>query len=469
MDFPDIDFATTPDGVRIAYQQWGDGPPLIICPQIISNVEVHNEHEYYRRVREHVGRFMTCVEFDKRGIGLSDRLDGEVPDLETRSSDITTVMDAVGWESAHFLGFSEGGLLGQFLAAEHPERVRSLGLVNTYVPDRYLPRVAHYYRHGEDPFPLDADGIRQRFVEITETWGVDANAQVEWEVPSKAGDESFVRWMARVQRSAATASDFLRQLDSNFELDAGDAPERITVPTLVQHVRGDRVLTVALGRLLADLIPDSEYHELDGDDHFAWVLPNWREFVDRFIEFAIGVRPDRATTRSFGTVLFTDIVGSTSRSAELGDAKWGEILHDHDRLTREIVERFGGRVVKSTGDGLLALFPMPSAGVGCATEMRSTLHATGVEIRAGLHVGEVELHDDGDISGIAVNLAARVEQSADDGSVWVSSTVRDMMMGTDVGFTPTGEHTLKGIEGTWQLFAIDRSPPTAPATQNRER
>ena len=454
MEFPDIDFATTPDGLRIAYQQWGEGPPLIICPQIISNVEVHNEHEYYRRVREHVGRFMSCVEFDKRGIGLSDRLSGELPDLETRLQDITTVLEAVGWDSAHFWGISEGGMLGQLFAAEYPERVRSLTLVNTFVSPRYIPRVAQYYRHGDDPFPLDADGIRQRFVEITETWGVDANTQVEWEVPSKAGDESFVRWMARVQRSAATASDFVRQLDNIIALDAGDAPERITVPTLVQHVKGDRVLTVAMGRLLADLIPDAEYQEVEGDDHFSWILPNWRELLDRSIEFAIGVRPDRATTRSFGTVLFTDIVGSTSRSAELGDAKWGEILHEHDRVSRHIVEEHGGRVVKSTGDGLLALFPMPSPGVECATEMRRTLQAVGVDIRAGLHVGEVELHDDGDISGIAVNLAARVEQAADDGSVWVSSTVRDMMMGTDVTFDPVGEHTLKGIDGTWQLFHI---------------
>lgn len=454
VEFPDIDFATTPDGVRIAYQQWGDGPPLLICPQIISNIEVHNEHEYYRRVREHVGRFMTCVEFDKRGIGLSDRLDGELPDVNTRLQDITTVMDAVGWESAHFWGISEGGMLGQLFAAEYPERVRSLALVNTFVSARYRDRVAQYYRHGEDPFPLDEDGIRQRFTELTTTWGVDANAQVAWEIPSKAGDESFVRWMARVQRSAATASDFLRQLDNIISLDAGDAPERITVPTLVQHVKGDRVLAVAMGRLLADLIPDAEYQEIEGDDHFSWILPNWREVTDRFIEFAIGVRPDRATTRSFGTVLFTDIVGSTSRSAELGDEAWGEILHDHDRVTRGLVERFGGRVVKSTGDGLLALFPMPSAGVECAVEMRDALAATGVDIRAGLHAGEVELHEDGDISGIAVNLAARVEQAASDGAVWVSSTVRDMMMGASVGFVPAGEHTLKGIDGAWQLYSV---------------
>ena len=410
VEFPEIEYATTPDGLRIAYQRWGEGPPLVVCPQIISNVEVHNEHEYYRRVREHVGRFMSCVEFDKRGIGLSDRITGDLPDLQTRLQDITTVMDAMGWENAHFWGISEGAMMGQLFAAEFPERVRTLTLVNTFVSPRYIPRVIEHLRLGEDPHALDRNGIWEKFVEITETWGVDAGPQVEWEVPSKVGDESFIRWMARVQRSAATAADFRRQLESIMDLDAGDAPERITVPTLVQHVRGDRVLTVAMGRLLGELIPDAEYHEIEGDDHFSWILPNWREIVDRFIEFAVGTRPDRTTTRTFGTVLFTDIVGSTRRSAELGDARWHEILDQHDRLTRRLVETHGGRVVKSTGDGLLALFAMPSDGVTCAREIRSELVGAGVDIRAGLHCGEVELHDDGDISGLAVNLAARVEQ-----------------------------------------------------------
>jgi class 3 adenylate cyclase len=455
MDFPDIDYATTDDGVRIAYQRWGDGPPLLICPQIISNTEVHNEHEYYRRVREHVGRFMSCVEFDKRGIGLSDRCHGEMPSLETRLKDIIAVLDAVGWESAHFWGMSEGGMMGQLFAAEFPERVQSLTLVNTCVSPGYIPRVVEHYRHGDDPFPLDKDGIRARFMDLIPSWGVDATKQVEWEVPSKIGDEAFVRWMARVQRSAATAADFIAQFDNISELDAGDAPERITVPTLVQHVKGDQVLTVAMGRLLAELIPDAEYQELEGDDHFAWMLPDWRLMADRFIEFATGVRPDRASTRAFGTVLFTDIVNSTRRSGELGDARWSEILHDHDRLTRRLVEERNGRVIKSTGDGLLALFPMPSDGVGCATEMTAQLATLGVDIRAGLHAGEVELHDDGDISGLSVNLAARVEQATDDGAVWVSSTVRDMMMGSDVTFSDQGEHTLKGIDGMWRLFAVE--------------
>lgn len=455
MDFPDIDYAMTDDGVRIAYQRWGSGPPLLICPQIISNIEVHNEHEYYRRVREHVGRFMECVEFDKRGIGLSDRCHGEMPSLETRLEDMIAVLDAVGWESAHFWGMSEGGMMGQLFAAEFPERVRSVTLVNTFVSPRYFPRVAEHYRHGDDPVALGKDGIRAKFMDLIPTWGVDATKQVEWEVPSKAGDEAFVRWMARVQRSAATAADFMEQYDNISELDAGDAPERITVPALVQHVKGDRVLAVALGRLLAEFIPGAEYHEIEGDDHFAWMLPEWRAMTDRFIEFATGARPDRTSTRTFGTVLFTDIVNSTSRSAELGDARWSELLHDHDRLTRRLVEDRGGRLVKSTGDGLLALFPIPSDGVVCATEMSDQLAALGVDIRAGLHTGEVEVHDDGDISGLSVNLAARVEQATADGAVWVSSTVRDMMMGSDVTFADRGDHTLKGNDGTWRLYAVE--------------
>lgn len=346
---------------------------------------MHDKHEYHRRVREHVGRFFRCVEFDKRGIGLPDRLIGDLP---TQLQDITTVMDALGWQTAHLWGISEGGMMAQLFAAEHPERVLTPTLVDTFVSPRYYGRFGAHHRRSVDPVPLGKDGIATKFDEISRTCGTDANAQVEWEVPSKAGGAPFVRWMARVQRSAAT--DLLRRLDSVTGLDAGDTPEWITVPTLVRHVPGDRVLTVAMGRLLAELIPDVLYQEIDGDDHFCWILPNWRDMADRFIGFATGQRPGRSTTCSFGTVLFTDIVGSTRRAAELATAG------------------------------------------------------------AGLHVGEIELHEDGDVSGIAVNPAARVEQAAGDRQVWVSSTVRDMM----IGFVDAGEHALEGFDGGWRLYSV---------------
>ena len=224
--------------------------------------------------------------------------------------------------------------------------------------------------------------------------------------------------------------------------------------TMVMHVKGDAVLHVAMGRLLADLIPGATYVEIEGNDHFFWCMPNWRDIADTVIEFATGTAVERTTTRQFGTVLFTDIVDSTRQSSDVGDSKWREVLDGHDRIARDLIDQQRGRVVKSTGDGLLAVFETPSQGVTCGIEMCDALAGMGVDIRAGVHAGEIEVHDDGDISGIAVNLAARVEQKAADGELWTSSTMRDMMLGGSAAFTERGEHELKGIDGSWRLFSV---------------
>ena len=451
MQVPETRYAQTGD-LRVAYQKWGDGPPLMIIPDLISNVEIMWEHELYRRSLEHLGKHMTCVYFDKRGIGMSDRWD-EVPTLAQRNEDILAVMDTVGWDRAHILGTSEGAVMGQLFAVDYPERVESLTLINTFVPPRYQARIRAYIRDGDPPI-LNGPQIYEHFLRVLETWGVDASYLVGWAMPSQIGNESFIRWLARLLRFAASPKDFKRQLDSIFTLDAGDAPERIAARTMVMHVRGDQELHVSMGRLLADLIPGAKYVEIEGADHFAWILPNWRELNDTIIEFATGNSVARTTTRQFGTVMFTDIVDSTRQSAALGDAKWREVLEGHDRTTRGLIDQHRGRVVKSTGDGLLAVFDAPSQGVECGIKMCDALRGIGIQIRAGLHAGEIEVHDDGDISGIAVNLAARVEQQAADGELWTSSTVRDMMLGGSASFTERGEHDLKGIDGRWRLFSV---------------
>jgi class 3 adenylate cyclase len=451
MQMPETHYARAGD-LRLAYQQWGEGPPLLIIPDLVSNVEIAWEHELYRRCLEHLGQHMTCVYFDKRGIGLSDRFD-DAPTLEQRNEDILAVMDTVGWDRAHVMGTSEGAIMGQLFAADFPERVDSLTLINTVASPRYRDRIPAYLRAG-DPRPSLPNQIYEHFMQILETWGEDAHSLVEWEIPSQAGNESFTRWMARLQRHAASPRDFKRQLDSIFVLDAGDAPERIAARTLVMHVKGDQVLHVAFGRLLADLIPDSRLMEIEGADHFAWMLPNWRDLDDAIIEFATGTSLKRATSRQFSTVLFTDIVDSTRQSAAVGDANWRAVLDSHDRTARGLIDEHRGRVVKSTGDGLLAVFDAPSQGVECGVKMCDALRGIGVQIRAGIHAGEIEVHDDGDISGIAVNLAARVEQQAADGELWTSSTVRDMMLGGSASFSERGEHQLKGIDGSWRLFSV---------------
>jgi len=452
MLIPETHYARAGD-LRLAYHLWGDGPPLMIIPDLISNVEIMWEHELYRRTLEHLGKHMTCVYFDKRGIGLSDRFD-EAPTLEQRNEDILAVMRAAGWDRAHILGTSEGAYMAQLFAADFPERVESLTLINTFVSPRYYGKIPHHMKKG-DPWINDGQKIYEHFLQIVETWGEDASDMVAWEIPSQAGNESYTRWMARLMRLAASPRDFIRQLQSVMALDAGDAPERIKARTLVMHVKDDQVLNVAMGRLLGEVIAGARYMEIEGADHFAWILPNWRDLDDAIIEFATGASVARTTTRQFGTVLFTDIVDSTRQSAAAGDATWRAVLDSHDRTARGLIDQHRGRVVKSTGDGLLAVFEAPSQGVECGIKMCDALRGIGIEIRAGLHAGEIEVHDDGDISGIAVNLAARVEQKAADGELWTSSTVRDMMLGGSASFNERGEHELKGIDGRWRLFSVN--------------
>jgi class 3 adenylate cyclase len=452
MQVPAVRYARSGD-LRLAYQQWGEGPRLLIIPALLSNMEVSWEHEYLLRIYELLGRHLSIAQFDKRGIGLSDTFDA-TPTLEERVGDIVTVMDTIGWERASLLGVSEGGAMAQLFAATYPERVETLVLHNTFPPPGYIPRAIALMAEGDGPI-MFPDERERRFHSLCDTWPECVQEFVDWFMPSQSDDESFKRWAGRFMRLSATPRDFRRQVDNVLALDGDDAPERITTPTLVLHCTGDRVVNVAAGRLLAQLIGGAQYAEIPGDDHFSWVQRNWRDIVDAIIEFVTGDTVEHAATRRFATVLFTDIVDSTRQSAAMGDAAWHEVINQHDRLARKIVDQHDGRVVKSTGDGLLVVFDVPSQGVACGASLCTELGNLGVQIRAGVHAGEIEVRDDFDVAGIAVNLAARVEQAAADGELWASSTVRDMMLGGDATFVDRGEHALKGIDGRWRLFAVE--------------
>ena len=451
MAVPETRYATSGD-LSIAYQQFGEGPPLLLVPGLVSNIEVIWEHETSTRILDTLARYVTVVQFDKRGIGLSDRPD-RAPSLEERIADMTAVMDAVGWERASVLGVSEGGVMSQLFAAEFPERVENVILHNTLPANRHWGRISDFMEDGDAPV-LFGTQSNERWNSIANGWPDNAQEFVDWIMPTQSNDEAFVRWVSRFQRLSASPRDFRRQLESVLRLDAGDAAERITSPTLVVHLKGDRVLPVAGGRLLAQLIPGAKFVDVDADDHFSWASPSWRSILDPMLEFITGAPVAQVAARKFATVLFTDIVDSTSASAAMGDAAWREVLDDHDRLARKIVDHNGGRVVKSTGDGLLMIFDVPSQGVECGRALCRELAGLGIQIRAGVHAGEIEVRDDLDIAGIAVNLAARVEQAASDGELWASSTVRDMMLGGSANFDDRGEHELKGIDGTWRLFAV---------------
>jgi class 3 adenylate cyclase len=449
---PDTLYALS-DGLHIAYQRFGAGPDVILIPPLVSNVELSWDHELYRRVIEFEAQHVRLLMFDKRGIGGSDRFD-RMPTLQERIKDITAVMDAEGVERASLIGLSEGGLMAQLFAAQHADRVDKLVLMNTAAGVTAAPLVPDYVEPGERP--IDLVYFSEQFQELVRTWGTDPAFMVGWMMPSQLDNTSFVRWVGRLQRQTASPADIQRQVESVLNLDAVDTLSAIRAPTLVIHAKGDQVLHVAFGRLLADRIAGATYVEVPGNDHFLWVMPNWREFVKTCIEFILGHPLAANASRRFAAVLFTDLVDSTARSSAAGDNSWRVMLESHDRIGHEVVAHHAGRVVKSTGDGLLALFDSPSQAVGAAADMVTKLGSISLGVRAGVHAGELEVREDGDVSGAAVNIAARVEQAAGLGEVYVSAAVRDMLIGGDHRFTDRGEHQLKGIEGAWKLYALDR-------------
>jgi len=450
IDISDIRYARSGD-LNIAYQRYGSGPDLVIIPGLVSNVELAWEHEVYRRAREHIGKYVRVLEFDKRGIASSDRFE-QAPTLEQRLDDINAVMDAEGLKRAHVLGLSEGGIMGQLFAALHPERVDRLVLVNSMIGLSALPEL----RPREDDPPMRQSEVVECFRRMIEGWGPEPQHLVDLFAPSKSDDKAFVRWVGRFERQTCSRADIQRQFDSVLGLDANDRLGDIRAPTLVVNVTGDRAIPPVFGRYLAEHISGARYAQFPGEDHFCWVMPNWREFMDCWIEFVTDHAPVTHSERRFATVLFTDIVGSTARSAEIGDHAWREMLDRHDRIGWKAADRHAGTLVKNTGDGLLMTFGAPSHAVACATELVRELEGISLNVRAGLHAGEIVVREDGDVTGLAVNLAARVQQAASDGATWVSSTVRDLLLGGEWSFAERGEHELKGIDGTWRLYELGR-------------
>jgi class 3 adenylate cyclase/DNA-binding SARP family transcriptional activator/pimeloyl-ACP methyl ester carboxylesterase len=440
---------TDSDGSAIAWCEWGSGPDVLVVPPLLSNVELQWEHEIYRRYLERIGRHVRIVAFDKRGIGLSDRFT-DTPTLEQRTRDILAVMDAACLERPALLGVSEGGLMAQLFTVLHPERVERLALANSFAGASMFI-AAHTAPDGS------FDALQEKlagFGKLVETWGRDPQFFVDWFAPSQSGNESFVRWTGRFQRLSATAADLERQISSLAGLDGSERLGEIAAPTLVAHGVRDAVVPVAVGHALAAAIPGATLAEFDMGDHFLVSSEHWAPEQDVFLEFLTGSRPPRRVERQFATVVFTDIVGSTARGMSAGDEGWCDLLDSHDRIAWETADRHLGTIVKSTGDGLLARFASPSQAVDFCTALRGALIGIGLRIRCGVHTGEIELRQSGDIAGTAVNLAARVEEAAGDGEVFVSSTVRDILLGGETRFEDRGEHALKGFDGSWRVYAL---------------
>jgi len=428
--------------VHIAYQVVGDGRlDLVYAPPWIGNMELIWEEPSCARFLKRLASFSRLILFDKRGTGSSDRA-VEIPILEQQIDDLISVMDSVGSERAALLGASEGGSLCTLFAATHPERTSALILCGAVATTRWSP---------ETPWALTRETFETWIQTVGREWG--GPLAIELFAPSVAHDQRFRDWWARLLRlaaSPATAIALLRMLD---DIDVRPVLPTIRVPTLVLHCTGDRAVNVENGRYLGRHIPNAKYVELPGADHFPYV-GDTEAILAEIEEFLTGARHAPEADRVLATVLFTDIVGSTTHAAGIGDQRWRDLLGSYQALVRRELARSRGREVKTLGDGFLATFDGPARAIRCACAIRDSVRPLGIEIRAGLHTGECELMDD-DVGGIAVHIGARVAASAAPGEVLVSSTVKDLVAGSGLRFADRGTHHLRGVPGEWRLFAVE--------------
>src|SRR5437764_5054722 len=434
----------TSDGASIAYQIVGSGPiDLVLVLGFATHLELQWEMPPLARFFKRLSRFSRLIVFDKRGTGLSDPVT-EVPTLEQRIDDVRAVMDAAGSERAAFLGISEGGPTSVLFAATHPERVSALVLYGAMGRTTEAP---------DYPWASPADALRESAAEfIAPYWGQQAQGMVDLFAPSLAGDPDTVEFTARMERSAASPAMVQQIFEMFLDIDVRDVLPTIQVPTLVLHRRHDRVVNWRAGSELASRIADARYVELSGIDHLPWAGDS-DAVLGEIEEFLTGARSVPEPDRVLATVMFTDIVGSTERVTELGDARWRELLAAHQAAVRRELMRFRGSEVKTLGDGCLATFDGPARAIRCGRAIAEAARSIGLEVRVGLHSGEVELMED-DVGGIAVHIAARVGALAGTGEVLVSSTVNALVAGSGIDFGAGGAHTLKGVPGQWQRYRV---------------
>ncbi len=449
---PTTRYTRTPDGVSIAYQVVGEGPrDLLYVPGWISNVETAWEEPSIARFFERLASFSRLILFDKRGTGLSDRVpEHELPTLEMRMGDVRSVLDAAGSVQTALLGHSEGAPMCALFAATYPDRTTALVLIGGY---------GRRQQATDYPWGIPAE-VHEAFLEdIASNWGGPVGLAVR--APSRMDDVRFREGWARYLRSGASPAAAGALTRMNAEIDVRPILGAVGVPTLVIHRTGDRSISVEAGRDLARAIPGARFVELPGDDHLPWI-GDADAVLGEIEEFLTGVRTRPEPDRVLATVLFTDIIGSTQRAAELGDAAWSLLLGAHHERVRQQLSRFGGREVSTAGDGFLATFDGPARAVRCALAMIDALRPLGLEIRAGVHTGEIELAGE-DIRGLAVHVGARIAALAGAGEVLVSRTVRDLVVGSGLTFTDRGLHTLKGVPDEWQVFSASIGPgPAAP-------
>jgi class 3 adenylate cyclase len=428
--------------VHIAYIVEGDAPvDLLWIPPWISQVEYLWSEASMAAILERLKRFARVITFDRRGSGLSDPLIG-APTIEEQMDDVLAVMDAAGTERTGIAATLEGGPMAAMFAATHPDRVSHLIMYATFARAVWAPGY-------EWAWPAEERNVKMKAG--IENWGRGFVAGSVAE--SRMGDPRFMEWAGRLERLAASPATIARIFELIGEFDVREVLPSIRVPTLVMHRRDDTFIQVHHSRYLAEHIPGARYVELEGRDNM-FAVGDTEAIMGEIEEFMTGTRLAREPDRMLATVLFTDIVDSTRRAADLGDSSWREVLERHDQLFRRELDFHRGREVKRTGDGFLATFDGPARAIRCAASITEAVAELGLELRAGLHTGELEVMSDDDLGGLAVHIAARVMGAAEAGEVLVSGTVKDLVVGSGIDFEDRGTHELRGVPGDWRLFRV---------------
>ncbi|WMT71115.1 adenylate/guanylate cyclase domain-containing protein [Bradyrhizobium sp. Ash2021] len=417
-------------GVHIAYQVFGGGSiDLVFAPGFISHIENYWDHPELARWLLRLGSFARVVIFDKRGTGLSDPVP-EIPSLEQRMDDVRAVMDAVGIESAAQLGISEGGALMALFAATYPERCQRLVLYGAFAR-----------------WPITADALKPYLKYVDRDWGTGRSLPI-W-APSRRDDPTLQQWWGRFERLGASPSAAMAVLQMASQIDITEILSSVHVPTLIIHCTEDTLIDVECGRFLAQHIPGARLIELPGEDHLFFVHEKIGDCIEEFLTGSIAIAESH---RVLATVLFTDIVGSTARAEEMGDQRWHNVLDAHHTTVRRELARYRGNEIRSLGDGFLATFDGPARAVRCACAISEAVRPFDIQVRCGLHTGEVETAGD-DVQGIAVHIASRVSALAEGGEILVSRTVKDLVAGSGLHFKERGKHSLKGLQEPMELYA----------------
>jgi class 3 adenylate cyclase len=435
-------YAKAPDGVSLAYQITGEGPlDLVWLPSLTIPIDLLWEEPGFVRFAKRLSGFSRCIWLESRGTGASSGSDLDAH--AKREADLGAVLDATGCEKGALVAFWNSGPTAIRFAAHHPDRVQALVLINSY---------AYYLQEPDCPWGFPRHLLEPLGTAMGQAW--ETGSSLEYVAPSRLHDEAFRAWYSRSEHLGIGPDHMGSLIFASFSQDARETSSSVAVPSLVLHRAGDRHIRVGAGRYLAEHIPAAKYVELPGDDHLFFV-GDTDALLDEIEEFLTGGHQapegDVVTT----TILFTDIVSSTEQSARMGHRKWTTLTDDHNAMVRATLRRHQGREIKTIGDGFLATFDATTRAVRAGTEIVAAAKGMGLEVRAGVHIGEVEVRPD-DVVGLPVSIAKRICDLAGPGQVFVSEAVKGLLVGSGIALSEQGTHVMKGVPDEWRLFVVAR-------------